>query len=191
MNDPEEFFEKAKIIAKQLDWLSEKGYEDHPITGNEPTYEDRMEPKQVDTNPTSMGGLDEPKLLANRIITPDGTMLQSKHQHDCVTYTDKNGKLYMVDGGISYRRGIIQPDAPAKNACVYSDDPHEIIRDAFHWGTRGRSGCEPIEYKPISSLSNMHIHNIRMTQTHVPEHVAKVFADEEFYRRDNGIVIED
>jgi hypothetical protein len=166
--DAEKFFEKARIVAKQLDLMSDEG-----------------------TNPTFMGGSDAPKLLANRIITPDGTMLQSMHQHDCVTHTDKNGKLYMVDGGISYRRGIVQPDAPAKDACVYNDDPHEIIRDAFHWGTRGKSGREPVEYKPISSLSNMHIHNIRMTQTHVPEHVAKVFADEEFYRRDNGIVIED
>ena len=37
---PVEFFEKAKIIAKQLDLMSDKGYEDHPITGNEPTYEE-------------------------------------------------------------------------------------------------------------------------------------------------------
>lgn len=79
MNTPEEFFEKARVIAKQLDWLSEKGYESHPITGNEPTYEDRM---------------NEPKLLANRIITPDGTMLQSKHRHDYVTHIDANGKEY-------------------------------------------------------------------------------------------------
>jgi hypothetical protein len=176
MKTPKEFFDKARIIAKQLDWMAEKGYESHPITGNEPTYEDRM---------------NEPKLLANRIITPDGTMLQSYHRHDYKTYIDANGKEYMVDGGIEYRRGIIHDDAPSKDACVYSDDPHDVIRDAFHWGTRGKSGGLFVTYKPISSLSNLHIHNIRMTQTHIPEHVAKVFTDEEFYRRDNGIVIED
>jgi hypothetical protein len=147
-------------------------YQDHPLSAQPP-------------NPY------EPKLLANRIITPDGTMLQSKHRHDYVTYIDANGKEYMVDGGLEYRRGIIHNDAPPKDACVYSDDPHEVIRDAFYWGTRGKDGKQPVVFKPISSLSNMHIHNIRMTQTHIPEHMAKVFADEEFYRRDNKIVIED
>lgn len=135
--------------------------------------------------------MNEPKLLANRIITPDGTMLQSKHRHDYVTYIDANGKEYMVDGGLEYQRCNIHDDAPYTEASVYDIDPHEVIRDAFHWGTRGKDGRQPVEFKPISSLSNLHIHNIIMTQTHVPEHIAKVFTDEEFYRRDKGIVIED
>jgi hypothetical protein len=135
--------------------------------------------------------MSEPKLLANRIITPDGTMLQSYHRHDYKTYIDANGKEYMVDGGLEYRRGIIHDDAPPKDACVYSDDPHEVIRDAFHWGTRGKDGKQPVQFKPISSLSNKHIHNIIMTQTHVPDHIGNAFVNEEFYRRDNGIVIED
>jgi hypothetical protein len=135
--------------------------------------------------------MNEPKLLANRIITPDGTMLQSKHRHDCVIYTDANGKEYMVDGGLEYRRGIIHDDAPFKDACVYSDDPHEVIRDAFHWGTRGKDGKQPVQFKPISSLSNKHIHNIIMTQTHLPDHIGNAFVNEEFYRRDHGICIED
>jgi len=42
MKTTEEFFGKARKIAKALDLMSDKGYEDHPITGNEPTYEDRM-----------------------------------------------------------------------------------------------------------------------------------------------------
>jgi hypothetical protein len=133
----------------------------------------------------------EPKLLANRIITPDGNMLQSYHRHDYKTHTDANGKEYMVDGGLEYRRGIIHEDAPPKDACVYSDDPHEVIRDAFHWGTRGKDGKQPVQFKPISSLSNMHIHNIIMTQTHVPDYIRNVFVNEEFYRRDNNICIED
>jgi hypothetical protein len=135
--------------------------------------------------------MNEPKLLANRIITPDGTVLQSKHRHDCVIYTDANGKEYMVDGGLEYRRGIIHDDAPPKDACVYSDDPHEVIRDAFHWGTRGKDGKQPVVFKPISSLSNIHIHNIIMTQTHLPDHIGNAFVNEEFYRRDHGICIED
>ena len=158
------------------DLMSDKGYEDHPITGNEPTYEDRM---------------NEPKLLANRIITPDGTMLQSKHRHDYVTHIDANGKEYMTDGGIAYCRRIEHDDAPYTEASVYDIDPHEVIRDAFQWGTYGKEGQNPVQYKPISSLSNLHIHNIRMTQSHIGEVIGKVFANEEIYRRDNGIVIED
>ena len=132
----------------------------------------------------------EAKLLANRIVTPDGTMLHSKHRHDCVMYVDDNGETYMVDGGIDYCRGIINKE-PAKDACVYSDEPHEIIRDVFCWGTRGKGGRDPVQFKPISTLSNQHIHNIRVTQSHIGEEISKVFADEEVYRRDNGIIIED
>jgi hypothetical protein len=176
MKTPEEFFEKARIIAKQLDWMAEKGYESHPITGKEPTYEDRM---------------NEPRLLANRIITPDGTMLQSYHRHDYKEYLDANGLEYMVDGGLEYQRTNVHDDAPHTNASVYDTDPHEVIRDAFHWGTRGKDGRQPLVFKPISSLSNMHIHNIIMTQTHVPDHIGNAFVNEELYRRDNGICIED
>jgi hypothetical protein len=43
---------------------------------------------------------DETRIVANRIRTPDGTILESKHRHDYVTYTDANGKQYMVDGGL-------------------------------------------------------------------------------------------
>jgi hypothetical protein len=173
--EPEEFFEKAKVIAKQLDWMSEKGYSTDDLD-KAPTYEDRMK---------------EPKLLANRIITPDGTMLQSKHRHDYVTYTDNNGLEYMVDGGLEYQRTNVHDDAPHTNASVYDTNPHENIRAAFHWGTYGIEGKLPIRWVPLCALSNKHIHNIRMTCNHLPEHIAKVFTDEEFYRREKHIVIED
>ena len=60
----------------------------------------------------------EAKLLAQRIQTPDGTILHSKHRHDYVTHTDANGETYMVDGGFEYRRGIVNKQ-PAKDVCVY------------------------------------------------------------------------
>jgi hypothetical protein len=97
----------------------------------------------------------------------------------------------MVDGGLEYQRTNIHDDAPHTNASIYGTDPHEVIRAAFHWGCRGKDGKSPLEFRPVNSLSNLHIHNIRMTETHIPEHSAKVFADEEIYRRDNDIIIED
>jgi hypothetical protein len=159
-----------------MNHMSDKGYQTDDLD-KAPTYEDRMN--------------NEPRLLANRIITPDGTMLQSYYGHDFKTYIDANGKEYMVDGGLYYQRSNVHHDAPHQDACVYSDDPHEVIRDAFHWGTYGIEGKLPIRWVPLCALSNKHIHNIRITCDHLPEHIAKVFTDEEFYRREKHIVIED
>lgn len=132
--------------------------------------------------------MNEPKLLANRIITPDGTLMQSYHRHDYKTYIDDNGREYMVDGGLEYQRCNIHDDAPYTDACVYDIDPHEVIRDAFCWGTRGKDGRQPVQYKPISQLSNAHIDAIIETQHHIPPHIRKAFEDEQQYRAQNGIV---
>ena len=48
----------------------------------------------------------EPKIKCNKIRTPDGTIIESKHQHDFVCHTDANGKRYCVDGGKSYLRRV-------------------------------------------------------------------------------------
>lgn len=45
-------------------------------------------------------------ILKNAIKTPDGTIIESKHRHDFVSYTDKNGKYYAVDGGLDYLRRL-------------------------------------------------------------------------------------
>ena len=133
----------------------------------------------------------EPRLLANRIITPDGTMLQSFSRHDYKKYTDANGKEYMLDGGLEYQRTNIHDDAPHTNACVYSDDPHDVIREAFHWGTYGKVGNEQLRRVKLSEMSNNHIEAILQTQHHIGQHIRKAFEDEQQYRLDNNINIED
>ena len=99
------------------------------------------------------------KLIKNSIRTPDGTVLTSRHVHEYKCYKDKNGEIYMNDGGTSYIRRSIN-EVPYEDLSVYSDDPFEIVRNSVVWGTYGKNGNEPLKYKTISELSSSHINNI-------------------------------
>lgn len=127
------------------------------------------------------------KILANRIMTPDGTMLQSYSVHDYKTYVDTfTGTEFMVDGGLCYlRRNENLTFYPYIEMSVYSTDPHECIREAFCWGTRGKDGKQPLQYKPLMTLDTEHIDAILETQWHIPEYIRKVFNDELDYRSKN------
>ena len=70
----------------------------------------------------------EKRLILSQIQTPDGTILRSMHQHDYVTYIDKNGETYMLDGGNEYQRYSINKE-PFKDLSIWSDAPFEIIRE--------------------------------------------------------------
>ena len=122
------------------------------------------------------------KLVANRIKTPDGTILQSFYTHDYKTHLDKNGLTYMVDGGLEYLRRNIQEE-PASELSVYSDDSFELIREAFHWGTRGKNGDQPLSWKPLMTLETNHIEAITNTQKQIPEHIWDIFNKELEWRK--------
>ena len=96
---------------------------------------------------------DEKQLIANRIQTPDGTILWSRFTHDYVGYTDDNGEHYFVDGGNSYCRTSVNENIPAKNISIYDDEPWEIQRKYRLWGSCGM-------WIPVACLSNEHIENI-------------------------------
>ena len=119
------------------------------------------------------------ELLVNAIKTPDGTYLESRHRHDCLIHVDKvTGETYMVDGGIL---NIVQ----ATDMCVYTNDPHELIRDRFSWGNYGVDGGQPIKYVHLKDLTNRHIENI--LDMNLVDKVRKVMQDELQYREDNNI----
>jgi hypothetical protein len=98
--------------------------------------------------------MEEPRIILNQIKTPDGTILRSMHRHDYVTYTDKNGLVYMVDGGTEYLRRNIHENAPYEELTIYSDAPFEIIRENVHRGGRGKDGTENLTWVPISKMSD-------------------------------------
>jgi len=129
--------------------------------------------------------MSEPRIVSNRIRTPDGTILESIHRHDYKTNVDDNGLEYMVDGGLDYLRRNVHDDAPHEEWSVYSNDPHEVIRQVFKWGTRGKDGRQPLTYVPLKDLTTDHIEAILETQTHIQEHIRKIFLDEIVFRSKN------
>jgi hypothetical protein len=84
-------------------------------------------------------------ILAQGITTSDGTMLCSRHRHDFVTYKDKNGKTYMVDGGTDYLRMSGHGDEYIWY--VTDDDHYEVIRQFV--GRNGKKG-----FTPLAKMSN-------------------------------------
>ena len=123
-------------------------------------------------------------ILSNRMRTPDGTILESKHRHDYVTHLDANGKEYMLDGGLDYVRSSANGDE--KFLTVEYDDPHEVIRDAVKWGTYGKNGDEPLKYVAISDLDPYHLRAILDTQQKTMRPALyKVMQDEVEYRDAN------
>jgi hypothetical protein len=95
-------------------------------------------------------------LIANRIQTPDGTILWSRFGHDYVEYKDANGEYYMLDGGpdiLSWRTSV--NNIPAKSMQVYSDAPFEEIRKVMLRGTFAEDG-ERI-WVPLYKLHDLHL----------------------------------
>jgi hypothetical protein len=73
------------------------------------------------------------KIIYNGLQTPDGTIIESTHRHDYMSYEDKNGKKYVIDGGLDYVRRSNNGDE--KLITKYADQPHEEIREyAFRAG---------------------------------------------------------
>jgi hypothetical protein len=120
------------------------------------------------------------RILVNGIRTPDGTEIFSRSRHDYVTYRDKNGEEYMVDGGLDYQRR--SGSGGETDISVYATGEHEHDRQYFHWGTRGKDGKSPLKYKPLCDLDTDHIHAILDTQTHIDEYVRGMMESELEFR---------
>jgi hypothetical protein len=132
------------------------------------------------------------EILYNAIETPDGTVLVSKHRHDYVSYTDKNGYTYVVDGGRDYLKRSMAPGAPPyKDLTVYDDGKFETRRKYIYWGSRyDKDGnlLPQAVWKPIMELSIEHIEAIIDTQTQITGIVKDTFVKEFRWRKRNNTI---
>jgi len=117
-------------------------------------------------------------LVYNAIRTPDGTVLESKHRHDYVVYQDKNGKEYMVDGGLEYTRRNVHADTPYEELSVYTTDGHDKVREVLKWGTYGIDGNQPLTYITLKDMNIGHIQACLDTQSRMHPTYRQAFEEE-------------
>ena len=122
------------------------------------------------------------KLVLNRIRTPDGTDLTSRHVHDYQSHKDKNGEIYMCDGGTSYLKRSVNEES-YEDLSLYSTDSFEKLREGIEWGTFGKNGNEPLHYKSVSNMSSNHINSI-LSQYKLEDYLKEVFEKEISYRNE-------
>lgn len=123
-----------------------------------------------------------PQILYNAIMTPDGTILQSKSIHDFVSYEDEvSGEVYFADGGLAYLKRSVNK-VPATELSLTTDDPHDVVRQRFTWGTYGVDGKQQKKYVKLKDLTDKHITNILRTQQQLPDFVQDLFRIELVYR---------
>lgn len=116
------------------------------------------------------------------MLTPDGTWLQSFHRHDFKQHKDVvTGETYMLDGGCSYIRSNVNK-VPAYYLTVLESDRHELKREWFAWGTRGKDGKQPLRWVHLKNMDTDHIEAILETQHHIGDWLRKLFNDELEYR---------
>lgn len=124
-------------------------------------------------------------IVLNRIQTPDGTILTSYQRHDSVSYKDKNGETYMVDGGLSYLKRSVNQE-PYIELSVNDDVDFETIRRSFHWGesiNRFTSAMPKVKWTPICELDINHIKGI-LKGSYGSDWARELLSKEKTYRID-------
>ena len=166
----DEYYEEAQnhYAEEHINHIFDETYED------EESIEDKNEEPEV-------------RLICNRIMTPDGTILESKHTHDYVSYVDMNGESYFVDGGLDYQRHSVNK-VPCKDVSIYSDAPFSTIRMYLKRGTFDKDGNRI--WKPLCKLSDSHLNNI-LDYYSKPNWFTDYVKQEIEYRKENNIKIED
>lgn len=103
-------------------------------------------------------------LIQNAIQTPDGTILVSRHVHDYVSHTDKNGVLYAVDGGLDYLRRQCPVHGNQLELSLHCNHSIEYISQYIIWGTRPNTSDGKVVYRFLKDLETDHLKAIAKTQ---------------------------
>ena len=97
-------------------------------------------------------------IVYSAMRTPDGSILRSRSRHDFVFHYDENGKMYYLDGGISYVRASCNGDEDF--ITITLDHSHEIVRDLVDWGTYGISGDQPLKFIKLKEMDDEHLESV-------------------------------
>lgn len=91
-----------------------------------------------------------------------------------------------IDGGTDgYIRIGGRPLEEWEDLCLYTDDPHEKIREVFIWKSYGKNFSQPEGvYTLLKDLTDDHIIAICETQTHLPEYILEMFRNEQLFRKE-------
>jgi len=131
---------------------------------------------------------DNRKIILNRIrcVHCNDTII-SYHVHD---YKTCICGIVSVDGGTEYLKRGFQIATDYVDSSLYDDEPFEIIRENFHWGTLGKDGKSPM-WITISKMTNAHLNNILRDIRQGASWIRKLFMRELEYRKKNKIFIEE
>lgn len=129
-------------------------------------------------------------LVYNGMMTPDGTILESKYRYDYKFHKDENGKKYILDGGHTYIASSIHEDQIMLSV-YYEDLDFYEARHWMRWGTYGKDGNQKLRWKRIASMSNDHIKNVLENVSRISDHFREMFEKELKFREENNIIIED
>jgi len=128
----------------------------------------------------------ERELLHNSIQCPDGTILVSRSRHNFVAHTQEDGRKYFTDGGLEYTRiGFSHNDYI--DLCIYTDQPHEEIREGFEWGRsfdKDMNRLPKTEYIKLKDITDNHLEAI-LSFVIGEGKIRKVFVDEKEFRNNS------
>lgn len=112
------------------------------------------------------------KLVYNAIRTPDGTVLESLDRHDFNKYVDKNGKTYIIDGGLEYIRRSFNGDEVI--LAKFEDQPHEEIRDYAFRSGYGKPGTDDYGTFRITRIADMDDDYLDNSIEYVKDYIVRI-----------------